>query len=304
MPRGGRSPARRERGGASRPRRGRTCPARRRSAAASGHAGAPADDAQLVLEVELDGVDPLLGEQPRARLLAARRAPRRRRSRARRARDLRGSRGAVPTLSLLSVTLPARRRGRCSDDRSLRRAARREPRSGRCSSSGASLPFTRSREPARRRRATVYCSPRRASSEPFVTRITGARVSTVNVQLARASEQAAARRRHVDRVLAVGQSPRPEHDPAVACASTPSRHRPAVERPRRGREVALVARDGERERGQTALGRRVADRGPVGVEPAGSAAESERTRPDPTQAAPPATMNSARRLRAACASRA
>ena len=111
-------------------------------------------------------------------------------------------------------------------------------------------------------------------------RIAGARVSTVNVQLACESANSAARARHVHRVLTVCEPcARPEDDPPVPRRDA-RRDRPAVQRPRRSGDVARVSRDGERERGQCVS----ADERGFGagrVEPAGAAAErDERRQPD------------------------
>ncbi len=184
----------------------------------------------------------------------------------------RGRRGAVPTLSLLSVTLPAASRAMSTTDRcgGREKGTEKRPRS----SSGASVPFTRSREPASTAPRKVYCSPRLAPSEPFVTLITGARVSTTNAHDARAS---------LNRP--------PGLDTSTVCSpslslrglntSLPSRAvaRPVTGRPsssQRVEERSPSSPSTENASVESPLLPTVADAGPAGSSPAGSAAESER----------------------------
>ncbi len=211
----------------------------------------------------------------------------------------RGRRGAVPTLSLLSVTLPAASRAMSTTDRcgGREKGTEKRPRS----SSGASVPFTRSREPASTAPRKVYCSPRLAPSEPFVTLITGARVSTTNAHEARASSNRP-----------------PGLDTSTVCSpslslrglntSRPSRAvtRPVTGRPssaQRVEERSPSSPSTENASVERPLLPTVADAGPAGSSPPDPPRRaSAATRP--TQAAPPATRNSARRLRATCTSRA
>ena len=236
------------------------------------HAGAPADDAELVLDVELDRVDPPLGEQAqhaspqpgmrpgvRAHVHRPHRVPRqawRRADLQPAVRDVAGrrrGRSARPSLAVRART------GRKSGP--ARRAVRA------CRSRAAA-----SRAP----RCRATCTARRAGrpSEPFATLIAGARVSTAERPRGTGVVEQAAGLRDLDGVLAVCQPPGPEHDPAVVGGHA-SGNRTSVEPPAGGREVALVSLDGERERGETAL---ADDRGrrACRVERAGPAAGEER----------------------------
>ena len=100
---------------------------------------------------------------------------------------LRGSRGAVPTLNRLSVTFPAWSDARMTTVRvgAFAKATVKRP----FSSSDTGLPFTRTRASGSTAPRNVYPASRPASSEPFVTRIAGGRMSTVNVQLRRSENE-------------------------------------------------------------------------------------------------------------------
>ena len=138
---------------------------------------------ELVLDVELDGVDPPL----ESRLSTPARSPGCAQASALTCTAVPGfAAGGAPCPPQPAVRDIAGGVAGDEHDRSLRgreKGTEKRPRS----SSGASVPFTRSREPASTAPRKVYCSPRLAPSEPFVTLITGARVSTLNAHEARAS---------------------------------------------------------------------------------------------------------------------